>query len=190
MVLITGVKAWMAVSIFLLAAAGGLAEAFTVFKLPNGGRLELFPVGRWALSSEDVGELKIVLMPDSPRVNARAIYSVATEGADDFPTDQKLNEQMVRVSERILSSGDFVERKPVVKPFYPPKGFGYYAVMTDRKLVGLPPKSGDYKFFMLGMIRLAPSVYLKVQIMADHEEGEPYQQLLGMAEGAVYTPPR
>lgn len=187
---IAGVKAWMAVCIFLVAAAAGRAEAFTVFKLPNGGRLELFPVGRWALTSEDVGELKIVLMPDSSKINARAIYSVATEGSDDFPTDQKLNEQMHRVSERILASGDFVERRPVVKPFYPPKGFGYYAVMTDRKLVGLPPKPGDYKFFMLGMIRLAPSVYLKVQIMADNEEGEPYQQLLGMAEGAVYTPPR
>ncbi len=187
---ITGVKACLAGLLFLVAATGALAEAFTVFKLPNGGRLEMFPVGRWALSSEDVGELKIVLMPDSPKINARAIYSVATEGSDDFPTDQKLEEQMYRVAERILASGDFVERKPVVKPFYPPKGFGYYVVMTDRKLVGLPPRSGDYKFFMLGMIRLAPSVYLKVQIMADHEEGEPYQQLLGMAEGAVYTPPR
>lgn len=180
---ITGVKAWMAVCVFLLASTGGLAEAFTVFKLPNGGRLEMFPVGRWGLTSEDVGELKIVLMPDSPKINARAIYSVATEGSDDFPTDAKLQEQMYRVAERILASGDFVERKPVVKPFYPPKGFGYYAVMTDRK-------PADYKFFMLGMIRLAPSVYLKVQIMADQEEGEPYQQLLGMAEGAVYTPPR
>jgi hypothetical protein len=181
-------KVWMAALCALLSATGAWAEAFTVFKLPNGGRLELFPVGRWAVASEDVGELKIVLTPESPRINARAIYSVATEGADDFPTEDKLHQQMQRVAERLLVSGDFLERRPVVKPFYPAKGFGYYVVMTDRKLANLPPKPGEFKFFTLGMIRLAPAVVLKVQIMADSEEAEPYQQLLGMAEGAIYTP--
>jgi len=180
-------RVWVAAGILLVSAVSGLAEASTVFKLPNGARIELFPVGRWSVASEDVGELKIVLMPESPSVNARAIYSVASEGADDFPTAEKLHEHMQRVAERVLLSGDFVERKPVVKPFYPSQGFGYYAAMTDRKLVGQPSVPGDYKFFSIGMIRLAPSVILKVQIMADSEEGEPYQQLLGMAEGAAYT---
>lgn len=175
----------VAVLFVLLSAAGGWADAF---KLPNGGRLELFPVGRWKVSSEDVGELKIILTADNPHINARAIYSLSTEGSDDFPTDEKLHEQMQKVAERILASGDFVQRKPVVKPFYPTQGFGYYAMMTDRKLVGRPPVPGQPKFFTLGIIRLAPSVYLKVQIMADDEEAEPYQQLLGMAEGAAYTP--
>lgn len=168
----------------VLAAAGAFAD---VFKLPNNAQLEIFPVGRWQAASEDVGELKIILVPDDSRINARAIYSVASEGSDDFPTEEKLLAHMHRVAERLLSAGDFVERKPVVKPFYPGQGFGYYAVMTDRKLAGLPPVRGDYKIFSLGMIRLAPSVYLKVQIMADREEGEPYQQLLGMAEGVAYT---
>lgn len=181
-------KVWMAALCALLSASGAWAEAFTVFKLPNGGRLELFPVGRWALASEDVGELKIVLTPESSRINARAIYSVATEGSDDFPTEEKLYQQMQRVAERLLISGDFVERRPVIKPFYPAKGFGYYVVMTDRKTANLPPKPGEFKFFALGMIRLAPAVVLKVQISADSEEAEPYQQLLGMAEGAIYTP--
>lgn len=185
MLFIGDVKVWAAVLILFLSAAGGVAETF---KLPNGGRLEIFPVGRWKLASEDVGELKIVLDAADTRINARAIYSIASEGSDDFPTDEKLQEQMYKVAERILYSGDFVERKPTVKPFYPSKGFGYYVVMTDRKLVGRAPVPGDYKFFTLGMIRLAPAVYLKVQIMADSEEGEPYQQLLGMAEGAIYTP--
>ena len=181
-------KVWMAALCALLSATGAWAEVFTVFKLPNGGRLELFPVGRWTLASEDVGELKIVLTPENSRINARAIYSVATEGADDFPTEEKLHEQMQRVAERLLVSGDFLERRPVIKPFYPAKGFGYYVVMTDRKSAGQPSKPGEFKFFTLGMIRLAPAVVLKVQIMADSEEAEPYQQLLGMAEGAAYTP--
>jgi hypothetical protein len=177
-------KATVAVIIAVLAAAGGWAEAF---KLPKG-HIELFPVGHWQVASEDVGELKIVLVPNNAAINARAVYSVATEGSDDFPSEDKLLEHMHRVAARLLGAGDFVERKPVVKPFYPAQGFGYYAVMTDRKLVGRPPVPGDYKFFCLGMIRLAPGVYLKVQIMADSEEGAPYQQLLGMAEGALYTP--
>jgi hypothetical protein len=180
-------RTWVAALFLFLMASGAIAREF---KLPNGGRLEFFPVGRWKLASEDVGEIKIVLEADDPRVNARATYSIATDGPDDFPTDEKLRQHMVRVAERVHASGDFVERKPVLKPFYPVQGFGYYAIMTDRKLVGLPPVPGDYKFFSLGMIRVAPGVLLKIQIMADGEETDPYQQLLGMAEGAVYTPPR
>ncbi|WP_157772314.1 hypothetical protein [Lacunisphaera limnophila] len=173
--------------ILLLLVQPAIAGRADVFKLPKG-QLEIFPVGRWQASSEDVGELKIVLAAEDPQINARAIYSVASEGSDDFPTEQQLLEHMHRVATRLLDGGTFVERKPVVKPFYPAQGFGFYAVMTDRKLVGRPPVPGDFKFFSLGMIRLAPAVYLKVQIMADSEEGEPYQQLLGMAEGVTYTP--
>ncbi len=180
-------RLWIAALILVVAATSGAAKEF---KLPNGGKLEFFPVGRWKLASEDVGELRIVLEADDKRVNARAVYSIAAEGTDEFPTDEKLRQHMVRVAERAHAVGDFVERRPVIKPFYPVQGYGYYAVMTDRKLVGLPPVPGDYKFFSLGMIRVAPGVLVKIQIMADGEETDPYQQLLGMAEGAVYTPPR
>jgi hypothetical protein len=185
--IVAAMKTWVVGVLLLLAASGAVANPF---KLPNGGKLEFFPVGRWKLASEDVGELKILLDAEDPRTNARATYSIATDGMDEFPTDEKLRQQMVRVAERVHASGDFVERKPVLKPFYPTQGFGYYAIMTDRKLVGLPPVPGDYKFFSLGMIRVAPGVMLKIQIMADGEETDAYQQLLGMAEGAVYTPPR
>lgn len=181
-------KAWAAVCFLLLAAAGGRAEAYTVFKLPDGSRIEFFPVGRWKIASEDVGELKIILEAADPGVNGRAILSVASEGSDDFPTEEKLREQMHRVAERAMAAGDFVERRPVVKPFYPTQGFGYYAVLTDRRQAGRPSSPGNFKFFTLGMIRLAPTVYLRVQIMADGEEEPAYQQLLGMAEGVVFTP--
>lgn len=181
-------KAWVAACCLLLAAAGGRAEAYTVFKLPDGSRIEFYPVGRWKIASEDVGELKIILEAADPGVNGRGILSVATEGSDEYHTEEKLLEQMHRVAERTLLAGDFVERKPVVKPFYPTRGFGYYVVLTDRKMAGRPSAPGNFKFFTLGMIRLAPAVYLKVQIMADSEEDEAYQQLLGMAEGAVFTP--
>ncbi len=180
-------KAWVAACLLLLSAAGGWAEAF---RLPNGGTLELFPVGRWKVATEDVGEIRIILMPEDERLNARGIYSIATEGSDDFPTDEHLRVHMHRVAERLLAAGDFVERRPVVKPFFPPQGFGYYTVMTDRKLAAQRPPPGEYRFFTLGMIRLAPAVMLKVQLSADREEDESYQHLLGMAEGAVYTPPR
>jgi hypothetical protein len=186
--IVAAMRTWVAAVLLLcLAATDGVAKSF---KLPNGGQLEFFPVGRWKLASEDVGELKIVLEADDKNVNARAVYSIATEGSDDFPTEEKLRQHMVRVAERVHASGDFVERKPVLKPFYPVQGFGYYAIMTDRKMVGLPSVPGDYKFFSLGMLRVAPGVMLKIQIMADGEETDPYQQLLGMAEGVVYTPPR
>ena len=179
-------RGWVTALLLLcLPAAGGWAE---VFKLPNGSRLELFPVGRWKLAAEDVGEYKIVLMPADERINARAIFSLATEGSDDFPTDEKLLKQMHRVAERLMETGDFVERRPVVKPLYPPQGFGYYALFTDRKLVGRPSVPGDYKMVAIGMIRLAPAVMWKFQVMADGEETPEFQQLLGMGEGAVYTP--
>lgn len=171
--------------LLFLSATGGFAD---VFKLPNGGRLELFPVGKWKVASEDVGELRIILIAANPRTNARAVYSVATEGSDDFPTEDRMHRQVWQVAERMLLAGDFVERKPTLKPFYHNQGFGFYALMTDRKLAGRPSAPGEFKFLSLGMIRLAPAIYLKVQIMADDEEAEPYQQLLGMAEGAVYTP--
>jgi hypothetical protein len=185
--IVATMRTWVAGMLLLLLASGAVANPF---KLPNGGKLELFPVGRWKLASEDVGELKIILEAEEQRLNARAVYSIATDGTDDFPTDEKLRQHMVRVAERVHASGDFVERKPVLKPFYPVQGFGYYAIMTDRKLVGLPSVPGDYKFFSLGIIRMAPGVLLKIQIMAEGEETDSYQQLLGMAEGAVYTPPR
>jgi hypothetical protein len=178
---------WAAGWFLLAAAAGAWADAFP---LPNGGRLELFPVGKWRLSTEDIGEIRFILMPSDPKINARAIYSIGTEGGDEYATDDKLRVQMTRVAERLLASGEFVERRPVVKPFFPQQGFGYYAVMTDRKLVGRPLVPGDYKVVCLGMIRLAPGVMLKVQVLGESEEDSAYQQLLGIAEGALYTPPR
>ncbi len=179
-------KVWVAVLFLLLSATGGWAK---VFKLPNQSRLELFPVGRWQIAGEDLGEFKIVLVPENSRINARAILSVATEGSDDFPTDVLLQRQMVKVAERVMLTGDFVERKPVVKPFYPPQGFGYYTLLTERKMVGRAPVAGDFKLVCLGLIRLAPAVLLKIQILSDGEETEEFQQLLGMAEGAAFTPP-
>lgn len=178
-------KVWLAAVLLGLSATGGVAE---VIKLSNGGKLELFPVGRWSLASEDVGEMKITLVALNPQTNARAVYSVVTEGSDEFPTDEKLRVQVGLVGERLLASGDFVERKPIVKPFYPQAGFGYYLILTDRRQVGQPSAPGKFKILCLGMIRLAPAIYLKVQILAESEEAEPYQQLLGMAEGAAYTP--
>jgi hypothetical protein len=179
-------KVWAAVWL-LLAAAGGWADAFP---LPNGGQLELFPVGKWRLGTEDIGEIRFILMPENPRINARAVYSIGTEGGDEYPTDEKLREQMTRVAERLLAGGEFVERRPVVKPLFPPQGFGYYTVMTDRRLVGRPTVPGDYKVVSLGMIRLAPGVMLKIQVLGESEEDPAYQQLLGIAEGAIYTPPK
>lgn len=180
-------KAWAAGWLLLAAAVSARADAFP---LPNGGRLELFPVGKWRLVTEDIGEIRFTLMPENPRINARALYSIGTEGGDEYPTEDKLHEQMTRVAERLLTGGEFVERRPVVKPFFPQQGFGYYTVMTDRKLVGRPMVPGDYKVVCLGMIRLAPGVMLKIQVLGEGEENPAYQQLLGIAEGAIYTPPK
>ena len=177
-------KVWLAAVLLWLSATSGFAEAF---KLSNGGKLELFPVGRWALASEDVGEMRITLVAANPKLNARAVYSVLTDGGDEYPTGEKLRQQIGLVAERMLVTGEFVEKKPNVKPFYSSQGFGYYMVLTDRKQVGQPSTPGKFKIVCLGMIRLAPAVVMKVQILADDEEAEPYQQLLGMAEGAVYT---
>lgn len=174
-----------ALLLLCLPAVGGWAD---VFKLPNGAQLELFPVGRWKIATEDIGEFRIVLVPQDEHINARAVFSLAFEGSDDFPTEERLQRQIHRVAERFMASGEVAERRPVVKPLYPPKGFGYYTLLTDRKLVGRPPVPGEFKMAALGMIRLAPAVMWKIQVMADGEETPEFQQLLGMAEGALYTP--
>jgi hypothetical protein len=168
----------------LLAAPAGRAE---VFRLPNGARLELFPVGDWKIRSEDVGEYKILFAPEHESINAVATFSISTEGSDDFPTHDKLTKQIAKVAERLTASGEFVERRPEVKAFYSSQGFGYYVMLTDAKLVGRAPVPGDYKKVCLGMIRLAPSVLVKVQILSDGEDTEGFQQLLGIAEGLAYT---
>lgn len=173
----------------LLLAIAAIARA-DPFPLPNGGRLELFPVGHWRLSTEDIGEIRFTLVPENAGINARAVYSIGTEGSDEYPTEEKLYEQMTTVAERLIAGGEFVERRPVIKPFYPQQGFGYYTLLTDRKLVGRPTVPGDYKLVCLGIIRLAPAILLKIQVLGDGEEDPAYQQLLGMAEGAIYTPPK
>jgi hypothetical protein len=179
-------RAWAAACLLLLAAAGGRAQ---VFQLSNGGRLELFPVGAWRIEGEDQGEFRIYFFPGDERINAAGTLSVASEGSDDFPTQEKLAQQVGRATERLIEKGGYVERRPVVKPFYTAQGFGYYALLTDRKLVGLPPVRGDFKLVCLGLIRLAPAVIVKVQLLSDGEQTEGHQQLLGMVEGMAYTPP-
>lgn len=184
-VLSAGVRALAAVLLLaMLAAPAGRAD---VFKWSNGARLEIFPVGDWEIRSEDVGEFKILFAPKSRDINAVATFSISTDGSDDFPTHEKLTKQIAKVAERLSASGEFVERKPAVKAFYSAMGFGYYVMLTDAKLVGRPVVPGDYKQVCLGMIRLAPSVMVKVQILSDGEDTEGFQQLLGMAEGLTYT---
>lgn len=172
--------------VLLVVVAGGRAQ---VFNLSNGGHLEIFPVGDWRVEGEDQGEFRVYILPRHEGANAAGTLSIASEGSDDFPTPEKLARQVGRATERLIDKGDYVERRPVVKQFYTNQGFGFYALLTDRKLVGLPPVKGDHKLVCLGLIRLAPSVIVKVQILSDGEQTEGYQQILGMFEGMAYTPP-
>lgn len=167
--------------LLLSPAVVGLAQSF---KLPGGqGRLEIYPVGEWQIRGEDVGEFRILIVPKDERANATATLHVAMEGADEFPTQEKLARQVAVAMSRILDAGSFVEKKPHVKPFYREQGFGYYSVLTDAKLVGRPKVLNDFKQVCLGLIRLKAGMIVRVQIMADGEETPEFQQLLGMMEG-------
>ena len=170
----------LAVLVFLLATLGGWA---VVFPLRDNGKLEVFPVGEWKFGSEDVGDLKIVIAPKRAEDNAVATLTVVTGGEDEFGTEEKLTHQLNQVAQRLAASGDFAERKVVLKPIYCGQGFGYYFMFSDVKLVGRPVVPGDYKKICLGMIRVNANVMIRLQILSDGEETEAFQQLLGMIEG-------
>jgi hypothetical protein len=173
-------RALLAALVISLPAATGLAE---IFNLREQGRLELFPVGEWNIHGDDQGDLKIQLTPKSPKVNAACEMNVAASGPDEFPTKAKLSRKVEEAARQMIESGQFVESAPAVKSFYCKQGFGYYFTLTDPKLVGREPVSGDYKQVTRGMIRLGSGVMVEVQILSDGEKTEAYQQLLGMVEG-------
>ena len=170
----------MAMLLLSLPMVEGLAETFG---LRDHGRLEFFPVGEWKFSSEDVGELKIVIAPKRAQDNAVATLAVAAGGQDEYPTGAKLMRHLTEVAQRLAESGEFAERKATLKPIYHQQGFGYYFMFSDAKLVGRPVIPGDFKKVCLGMIRLGPNVMVRVQILSDGEGTEAFQQLLGMVEG-------
>lgn len=170
----------LVVLLLSLAALIGRAETF---KLRDHGRLEIYPVGEWKFGSEDVGEVKIVIVPKFARDNAVATLSVAAGGPDEYPTEAKLARQLIGAAQRLAGSGEFVEKKTQLKPIYHQQGFGYYFMFTEAKLVGKPSVPGEFKKVCLGMIRLSPTVMVRVQILSDGEETEAFQQLLGMVEG-------
>lgn len=166
--------------LLLILPVAGWAETFA---LREHGRLEIFPVGEWKFSSEDVGELKIVIAPKRARDNAVASLAVVAGGPDEFPTEAKLMRRLTEIAQRMAESGEFAERKAILKPIYHQQGFGYYFIFSDARLVGRPVIPGDCKNVCLGMIRLGPNILVRVQILCDGEETEAFQQLLGMVEG-------
>lgn len=170
----------LAILLLLLPVVVGWAETFA---LRDQGRLEIFPVGEWKFSSEDVGELKIVIAPKRARDNAVASLAVVAGGPDEFPTEAKLMRRLTEVAQRMAESGEFAERKAALKPIYHQQGFGYYFLFSDAKLVGRPVIPGDFKQVCVGLLRLGPNVLVRVQILSDGEETEAFQQLLGMVEG-------
>jgi hypothetical protein len=165
-----------------LAVAGPVARAET-FNLREAGRLSIFAAGDWHITGEDVGNFRIQLAPARPGINAVGQIDIASGVPDEYPTKRKLSWHVYQRAKEILQNGQFVEREPDVKEFYSRQGFGYYFTMTDPKLVGKPPKKGDYKIATSGLIRLAPGVMATVQIMADGVTKDEYQQLLGAVEG-------
>ncbi len=170
----------LAILLFSLLALGGMAEVFT---LREYGKLEFYPVGEWKFGSEDMGDLKIVIVPKRARDNAVATLTVAAGGGDEFPTEEKLARQLTEVAQHLAASGDFSERKTSLKPIYCQQGFGFYFMFSDAKLAGRPVVPGDYKKICLGMIRVNANVMLRFQILSDGEETTAFQQLLGMIEG-------
>ncbi|HVT74203.1 MAG TPA: hypothetical protein VHD61_13790 [Lacunisphaera sp.] len=171
---------------FLLASGAALAPAET-FDLGKYGKLDLYPVGEWKIQVEDVGDLKVTFTPKVAGVNAVAQMTIAAGGADDFPTRDKLQAQLITVGERMIAAGQFVESEPKLKTFYPKQGFGAYYLLTDPRLVGKDPVPGDFKTVMFGLIRANEKIMIRVQIMSDGETTEGFQQLAGMIEGMELT---
>lgn len=171
---------------FLMAFGATLAAAAT-FDLGKYGRLELYPVGEWKIQIEDVGDLKVTFAPKTAGVNAVAQMTIAAGGADEFPTLEKLQAEIVAVGERMIAAGQFVESAPKLKLFYPKQGFGSYFVLTDPRLVGKDPVPGDFKTITVGMIRANAKIMIRVQILSDGETTDGFQQLAGMVEGMEWT---
>lgn len=167
---------------FLLAFGAAQAAAET-FDLGKYGKLELYPVGAWKIQVEDVGDLKVTFTPKTAGVNAIAQMTIAAGGADEFPTLEKLQAQLVTVGERMIAAGQFVESSPKLKLFYPKQGIGSYFVLTDPRLVGKEPVPGDFKTVMFGLIRANDRIMIRVQILSDGETTDGFQQLAGMVEG-------
>ncbi|HWA25377.1 MAG TPA: hypothetical protein VG734_06940 [Lacunisphaera sp.] len=173
-------RQFLAILLLCVAAVGARAETV---KLREQGRLEIYPVGEWKIGAEDVGEIKIIIAPKFAKVNAMATLSITPGAPDEYPTDAKLAKQLTAVAQRLTGTGEFVEKKTPLKTIYNSQGFGCYFMLTDAKLVGKSPVPGDFKKVCLGMLRLSPTVMVKMQILSDGEETEAFQQLLGMVEG-------
>ncbi|HVZ63993.1 MAG TPA: hypothetical protein VG936_05340 [Lacunisphaera sp.] len=171
----------------ILMAFGAAQAAAETFALGKYGKFELYPVGDWKIQVEDVGDLKVTFTPKTAGVNAVAQMTIAAGGADEFPTLEKLQAEIVSVGERMIAGGQFVESSPKLKMFYPKQGFGSYFVLTDPRLVGKEPVPGDFKTVTVGMIRASDKIVIRVQILSDGETTDGFQQLAGMVEGMELT---
>lgn len=173
-------RAILATLILLQATASGWAASFD---LRENGQLKIYPVGEWLIVGEDFGEFRIRIGSKRMAIKAVCTIHVTMNGPDTLSTEGKLTYQLMTVAGRLIATGKFEETKPVLKPLYRNQGFGYYYLLTERKLEGQKPLVGDYKLVCLGLIRMSSKVMVRFQILSDGEETEPFQQLLGMVEG-------
>ncbi len=175
------------VSLLLLVLAGGTGRAETI-DLREAGRLDIFVAGEWKITSDDMGDRFAVMIVPKLHSLAAARLTVNLLATDEPNTKFKLRQRVFEVCQQFVEKS--VERKVTLQEIYRREGFGFYSSFTDPELAGKPPKPDKFKVASYGVVRLAPKVYVSMQIFSDDVTGAPFQALLGAVEGMELRPPR
>lgn len=67
------------------------------------------------------------------------------------------------------------------------KGYGAYSIFTDAKLVGQPPKPGDWKVAAMGILGLSPDVMGSVSLFTDNPKSPEFAAMLKAVSTATVT---
>ncbi len=80
-----------------------------------------------------------------------------------------------------------VEKKVTPVSFGLIGGYGAYSIFTDAKLVGQPPKAGDWKVMAAGVLGLSADVMGTASLFTDDPKSPAFAALLKMVSTAVVT---
>ncbi len=174
-------------ALFLLAAGTLFAQSETI-RLGSRGRLTIYLSDKWRFDVADYGDRQIVTIKPKGDVNAESSLTITYPEVDRFDTKARLK-QRVEI-DGVKFQDQSVEGKSRGQPFNLQAGYGFYCNFTDPKLVGAPPRPGDFKTISVGLIRLTPEILVEVGISADGFNSAPYNELLGAIEGMEFAPSR
>ena len=180
----------------LLSGTGALHAASPVREtIASGGELELPTPNGWksrCFFGPGDHDWSVTLTPTNG-AHARCRFTFAPL-RENFPDADKLREGLLQRCREFVPTS--VEKEARLHSLKLTRGFGFYCVLTDARLVGQPSPADDYKVMVVAAMKVASREIAVMTLMCDDADGPEMKATLDAVEQMKFhgsgglTPPK